>query len=56
MTAQKQTALIGTNPINAIPAYGIQSKAVFKCTQFLEYLSQPNLEILLFAGVEACNL
>lgn len=53
MTPKKEWESIGSDPINSQPAYGIQSKAVFKYTQFLECLFTSNTEILLIIGVEA---
>jgi hypothetical protein len=53
MTPKKKWESIGFTPISSRTALGIQSKAVYKYTQFLECLSTPNTEILLTIGVEA---
>lgn len=52
MAATKK-ALPGLDPRNALPANGIQSKAVCKYTEFIEYLFSANPEILICSGVEA---
>ena len=53
MREKKETAPIGGNPTSAETASGVQSKAVIKFTQFLAPFRIPNLEIIIFSGVEA---
>ena len=53
MAAKKEMAPIGLDPIDAGTALGIESKAVFKYSYYLGNLFSQNVEILIFAGVEA---
>ncbi|MEX2568014.1 MAG: hypothetical protein WD431_18850 [Cyclobacteriaceae bacterium] len=53
MAPKKEMAPIGLDPIDAGTALGIESKAVFKYSYYLGYLFNQNVEILIFAGVEA---
>jgi hypothetical protein len=46
-------ALPGSDPNNAHTALGIESKAVFKYTYYFGHLFSQNIEILIFAGMEA---
>ena len=46
-------ALPGSDPSNATTTLGIESKAVIKYTYFLNWLLNQNIEILVFAGMEA---
>jgi hypothetical protein len=53
MASKNRMASNGQYPSDAKTAYGIQSKAVFKYTQYLIYLRPLNIEILIYTGVEA---
>jgi len=53
MTESIKKALTGSDPSSASPANGIQSKAVCKYTEFIEYLFSVHPEILICTGVEA---
>jgi hypothetical protein len=52
MKAEKETAPISKSLISAETASGVQSKAVFKSTEFLAPWRLPNLEFSLLSVVE----
>ena len=56
MEATKKSAPIRKNLISAKLASEVQSKAVFKFTEFLAVSRVPNLDILLFSVVEGCKI